>query len=514
MIVNSYNIEFGYELLSAVPYAYGLHLQGKLAQTVSGKGSEPLYYFSNRHTINNAPRSWFNTRIARENGLPYTDIHKPEQPDKTFPPYKEAFANKEFKWKKPTLCICNRYNVEWSTKPINFFSIEILDWLFNNLKESYEIVYLPVSIPEELQDQSHSMVMQDVALARKRGVQLFTDISVGKPWNEVLLKVFANCEHFITMNGGYSILASMFSGTNIIYSKPGTPQARELDIKSFWRWYPNINNVRTLHVESYESLKRKVESIYIKKEPCMNILLRTHRPNYLKVCAKSIYDQDYPNINVVFLCDSTVGVIGCRGYNGRVVRVSATPAPPNKPLGGQYGVKFPYNEYLKTGQELVDGYVMVLDDDDNFLRTDSVSKIIDKATPNKVVVWRADFKDLGIKPSRSFAKGIELFDIGAINFCWHTSQNKLTDWTPWKRADYRTAFKLASALGITWIDAILTGIQDRLGAGVKRDLPNIMVKQYCLTYPTGEKIKQYFTESEIENLKPSYERQNVCIEQI
>ena len=43
-----------------------------------------------------------------------------------------------------------------------------------------------------------------------------------------MLKVFANCSHYITMNGGYSILSSLFQGTNIIYSKPGKPEAKEI----------------------------------------------------------------------------------------------------------------------------------------------------------------------------------------------------------------------------------------------------------------------------------------------
>ena len=64
MIVNSYNQEFGYELLSAIPHAYDLYLKGKLTQTISGKGSEPLYYFSPKHITNKEPRSWFNTDKA------------------------------------------------------------------------------------------------------------------------------------------------------------------------------------------------------------------------------------------------------------------------------------------------------------------------------------------------------------------------------------------------------------------------------------------------------------------
>ena len=37
MIINSFNIEFGYELIAVIPYAYYLFKQGKLEKTISGK---------------------------------------------------------------------------------------------------------------------------------------------------------------------------------------------------------------------------------------------------------------------------------------------------------------------------------------------------------------------------------------------------------------------------------------------------------------------------------------------
>ena len=43
MIVNSENVEFGYEMISVIPYAYYLHTISKLTETISGIGSEPIY---------------------------------------------------------------------------------------------------------------------------------------------------------------------------------------------------------------------------------------------------------------------------------------------------------------------------------------------------------------------------------------------------------------------------------------------------------------------------------------
>lgn len=503
MIVNSYNIEFGYELLSAVPYSYELFLKGELEGTISGRGSEALYYFSPHHEINPEPRSWFNTKKAREEELPYTYIHQPEQPDKKFPPYKEHFKNKEFKWKKPTLCICNRYNVEWSYKPINFFDLEILEWMFQNLKD-YEIVYFPVSIPKAIQDHEEPLRMQDIPLARKYGVKVFTDFE--GDWNTNLMKVFANCDHFITMNGGYSILASMFSGTNIIYSVPGVVETKELKINSFDRWYPNMNNVRTLHVPSHEDLKKKIESLYIKKEPCLNILIRASRPNYLKKCLASIKQQSYENINVVLICDGDEKFT--REYKARCIKVEKKEEG-KKPNGEEYGKFFPYNLYLDEVQKKVNGFILVLDDDD-YLKPNSVEKIMANVSKDSLLLWKVDFNSLGIIP-KNFGV-ISLFDITSVGFCYHSDHIKWTDWSEWKRADFRTAKKLSEHLTVKWLDEVLSGIQDVPGRGTKKDLPdepeNVHVR---MIYP-DKIIENWFGKKEFEEIKNVFKNNGICIE--
>ena len=58
--VNSNCPEFGYELLSAIPYAYNLYLKGELKETISGFDTKCLYFFSPKHTENNCKRSWDN----------------------------------------------------------------------------------------------------------------------------------------------------------------------------------------------------------------------------------------------------------------------------------------------------------------------------------------------------------------------------------------------------------------------------------------------------------------------
>ena len=509
-------MEFGYELLSAVPYAYELHLKGELEGTISGHDTEALYYFSPKHTSNDVIRGWHNMNRARRGGLPYTYIHQYEQVDKQFPPYKEHYANTEFKWKKPTLVIGNRKNKEWNVAAINYFDNDILDWMFSSLKDKYEIIYFPIRLPKELQDNVDPEPIGDEELARDHGVKIFHDLVGDGSWNETILKVFANCEHYITMNGGYSILASLFSGTNIIYSKPGQTQTREIAYNSFWRWYPNHNDTRTTYVPDYISLQRKIQSLYIDEDPCINILLRTTRPNYLKRCMASIAKQDYENINVVLICDDDRSVVYTRDYPARMVRVQKCTEEIPKRKDPNYGKAFPANKYLDQVQKRVKGYVMFLDDDDKFTREDSVSTIAKNVQKNKLLVWKVDFNHGGkVIPSFSFGKGVTLYDITGIGFCYHTDHIKHTDWSEWKRADYRTAKQLSDKLGVKWVDEVLTGIQTNPHGGSAVDLLDENLRlRYRMKYPNGKEITQCFTKNEIDAYKEHYERQGICIEPV
>jgi hypothetical protein len=264
--VNTYNPEFGYELIGAVPYAYYLYKNNVLEKTISAKLSEPLYYFSPNHEINPVQRSWENTvKYMYYSGIPNAQIHKPALDLSQFipPPYKKHFANDIYKWKKPTICICNRYNYEWGKPPINYFSLEIIEKMFLLLKDKYQIVYVGVDILDEMQDTAHSLYLGDIELCKKyNDVILFQNLlkESNLTWNELQLQVYANCDKFITMNGGYSILASYFGGMNIIYSKEGANETKP-EINSFLNWYHVFGNSKIIVTRTYDELINKIKTI-------------------------------------------------------------------------------------------------------------------------------------------------------------------------------------------------------------------------------------------------------------
>lgn len=475
IIVDSCNMEFGYELISAIPYAYYLHKNNLLKGTISAKGSSALYYFSPNHKINKEQRSYSNVKKANQSGLPNTFIHRHILDTTQFetPDYKKQYANNIYKYDKPIVCICNRYNIEWGKPPINYFSVDCLDNLFTLLKEHYQIIYFAVDIPKELQDGVAPLELNDRKLIddKHNEVIIFQDILKKKDWNFTMLQIFANTEHFITMNGGYSILASYFGGQNIIYSKPGLTQTNEINIGSFQRWYPNFNNSQIKYIDSYTSLLSNVKTLYIDKLPTVNILIRTcQRPNFFKSCIDSIESQDYKNINIIIGKEKsdTETLKYLIKYKHRLVTYDTIKDEPKRPkISNDYGVYFPFNHYLDEMNKTVDnGWIMYLDDDDMLLNPNAISNIVSNITSdNDVIFWRCEFGNKTIPSDLNYGKRPVCCDVSGIGFIFHSKFVKQIEWGYWKRGDFRVANKLYKIGNAKFINEVLTGIQTEPHAG-------------------------------------------------
>lgn len=476
MKISSHNIEFGYELIGILPTAYYHYLQGTLTETESGKGSEALYYFSPKHKILKGNREYENKSKALQQGInvPNVNIHKHFLDLKEFaiPPYKKQYKNNEYKYKKPTLCICNRYNYEWGQPPINYFDLQTLSKLIELLQDKYQIVYFGVDLPPQLQDQNKSLKLGDYEYIKKnyKDVIIFQDIV--KDWNETMLKVFTNCEHYITMNGGYSILSSYFGGKNIIYSKKGLHQTQEINYGSFQRWYGEFGNSQIVYVDSYDKLLNKVKELYVVEKPTINILVRTAgRENYLKECINSIEKQTYSNINIIIGCEKndkeTMHYL--KKYNYRVVFYEREKKEVHPPNEKEYGVFFPANGFLNDMIKRVNnGWIIYLDDDDCFINNNSVSEIVEQIKDNKdVIFWRTKIGQRIIPSNENFGSKPVCKDITSNSFCHHV--NNKVDWGLWKRGDYRVSTQLYKKSNNKFIDQVFTAVQDRANFGERID---------------------------------------------
>jgi hypothetical protein len=487
MIVNSQNIEFGYELISALPYAYYLHSKGKLTKTISGNDTECLYYFSPNHEINPAQRSWYNTPKAKD--IPNIDIHKPYLNKEQFlaPPLRKQYANKEFKFKKETIVICNRYNIEWGKKPINYFNLETLEQMFKMLQDKYQIVYINIEGRNELYDNAPPIKLGDYELLKKYPKVInIHDIETKLSFNELQLNIFANCKKYITMNGGHAILASYFGGENIIMSKFGHPQSRELnpEINSFYRWYHEFGGQRIKHVNNETKLIEDIKSLWINKDPLINILIRTSsRPKYFDNCINSIIKQSYKNVNIYVSNDNNDKYI--IKYPVHSISVKKTNSIEVINNNESYGKPFPYNLYINDLQSKVNkGVIMYLDDDD-VLIDGALEEIAKESKKNDLVFWRVKDNKNIIPSDKNWNKAPVCCDISGIGFAFNSKYKKFAKWEPYKRGDYRVATNLYQNIKkIKFIDKILTRTQNGQNFGNRKD-GNIKSNGWYIT-PEGK----------------------------
>ena len=181
-------------------------------------------------------------------------------------PLKERYRNSVFVFDKPILIVANRYNSEWDGPPISYFSIELLDFIFSQLKPYYTIIY---NRPQAHITQDNSEVYDleefDWMSREHPEVILMQDLyqeNRGKAnnFNHHQLMVYSNADRFISIHGGTSAFASYFGGTNLILSKKGP----EHYFGCFEKIYPKFSGATILHAKTDDEVKQYVRTHYLK----------------------------------------------------------------------------------------------------------------------------------------------------------------------------------------------------------------------------------------------------------
>ena len=477
--VNSNCPEFGYELLSSLPYAYNLFLKGKLKETISGFDTSCLYFFSPKHIETKCNRSWDNMKKLWDTKFPNISIHRPQLDWELFspPPFKEYYKDKSIKFEKEVIVIFNRYNKEWNGPPINYLDLPTLDTLFTMLSNEYQVIYINLNKGDKYFDGAKPMELNDDKILKKHPnvyslydvMGMYPELSV----NEIQLRIFANCTKYVSSNGGQLILSAYFGGENIIFSK----KCRELDpnVNSFYKWYHKLGGAVFQHVNNYGDLLELVKQKWVLKKPLINILVRTSgRPNYFNECVKSIYNQTYKNWNLIIGIDNKNTLSYSQSALGRdvIYDYSKLVIPPT-PNSDEYGIKFPYNLYLNDlKNEVKDGYVIYLDDDDRLQDKNSLLKLTNVIkTDDDFVIWRVKFPNRLVPSDKNFGGPPVMRDISGIGFSFHIKNKEM--WEPYKRGDYRAAKKLYDKIpNKIFLNEIITTLQREIedGMGKKDDL--------------------------------------------
>lgn len=228
----SYRGEFGPELTTVLPYAYYLSKNGSLGKTIGSLDTKCFYYFSKEHEELYHTREYLSPDHPERSCLPNPSEHKFKLLTTQFipPPYKQIYANRRFVWRKEPLVIMNKFNQEWEGLPRTYLNLTVLKTIIEWLKGDYQIIYSRPLPFEIIGDNSQILRLGDYDLvAAYSDVVSIQQLHQSNPdltFNTLQLMVYANCNKFISLQGGTSVLASYFAEHNIIYALAGQELAR------------------------------------------------------------------------------------------------------------------------------------------------------------------------------------------------------------------------------------------------------------------------------------------------
>lgn len=247
MNVDSRNMEFGNELFAVLPYAYWLYKNSQLESTRSATGTEPFYYFSDTHLIN--PIKRYSGNIWRNDvDIPNKSVHEFTGEGEWFaPPLKAKYMNSEFVYDKPIMVIANKFNREWFRDPVNYIDIFTILEIIERMKDKYQIFYNRY-VPEQLADDQQRLDLNEHNMIRYRYPEVKFIMELPGNFNLNQLRVYANCDKFVSVQGGNSILASYFGGENIIYAVKGN------ELGGFYNKLHKLSGCDVKHVRTYTEL--------------------------------------------------------------------------------------------------------------------------------------------------------------------------------------------------------------------------------------------------------------------
>jgi hypothetical protein len=253
-----------FQLQFVLPFAYWHFKNGTLKSTVACKYTNELYFFSPQHT------EAFEVRTEEGNynfEMPRILYSQNYNMKKWLPvPFKEKFQNPVYVYSKPLLIIANRYNMEWDGPPVSFYSIELLQYIFDHLQDRYTIIYNRPRPHQITMDNSdiYDLNEYDWLKASYPDVILMEDLykenkANANSFNHLQLLVYANASKFISIHGGTATLASYFGGTNLILSKKGP----EHHFKCYEKLYPKLSGANILHAKTDEQVKQYVQQHFV-----------------------------------------------------------------------------------------------------------------------------------------------------------------------------------------------------------------------------------------------------------
>jgi hypothetical protein len=261
--------EFAFELLAVIPYAYWLHQQGRLQFTESTPDTRCLYWFSPEHRELRRNRSYVPITeypVGVPGWLRYDRNAFPEFLDRSRwlpPPYRDVYRDNRFRFARPMCVVCNKATSEyykWHRSMTNHLPSDLLLDLVGRLRTRYQVVYNRPRAADMVNDHQAVRELGDIEAVKQAYPDICTiqELHARHPelgYNELQLRLYANCDRFVSVLGGSSYLASWFGGVNVIFAKRGW----EVACGAYQRWFHRFSGARVVATTSHEELRAAVE---------------------------------------------------------------------------------------------------------------------------------------------------------------------------------------------------------------------------------------------------------------
>lgn len=214
----------------------------------------------------------------------------------------------------------------------------------------------------------------------------------------------------------------------------------------------------------------------------INILTRTsNRPKYFKTCCDSINYQSYKDINHIIGVDDIKSIPYVKEYTSNYIYIDPLKYKHNQNKNFWYNptnmgdTPAWWNSYFNDMYSLLKpGWVMFLDDDDQFIYENSLEYITSNLiNEDSLIFWKVQFLNYTIP--RYNTKPLNQFpptpgNISGIGFMFHTNYIKYAMWEPWGSGDFRVSYNLWQNIpNKIQLNETLTKIQDVPHFGNRQD---------------------------------------------
>jgi len=136
--------------------------------------------------------------------------------------------------------------------------------LLETLSERYQVVYVRPREQDIVGDHQQIREFSDLAMINERFPEVLTIQHIHRQhtnlsYNELQMRLFANCRRFVSVLGGSFFLCSYFGGKNIVYAKEGW----EVSADAYNNWFHRFSGAQVIRAKTPKRLLELVQHEFL-----------------------------------------------------------------------------------------------------------------------------------------------------------------------------------------------------------------------------------------------------------